>query len=79
MGRNAPAWPRMMKRSLAAIYCDLASAAFEREVAAGRLPMPVKLGGEDHWCRHDLDGALDRLTGAGAPDWRKEQKLYAAG
>jgi hypothetical protein len=77
MARTVPDWPRMMKRGLAALYCDLASAAFEREVAAGRLPSPVLLGGEEHWCRRDLDQALDNLTGAGAPDWRSRTKLYA--
>lgn len=65
--------PRMMKRATAAEYCQLSEAAFEREVMAGRLPMPVKLGGRDHWCRVQIDAFLDRLTGAGnVEDWQRE-------
>lgn len=56
-------WPRMMKRTTAAQYCDLPVAAFEREVNAGRFPTPVKLEGGERWCRIALDKALDQLTG----------------
>lgn len=64
MTARLPDWPRMMKRDMAAAYCSLSVAAFEREVSACMLPMPVKLGGRDHWCRRSLDAALDRLTGS---------------
>lgn len=67
-----------MTRGRAAHYCDLSEASFEREVAAGRLPHPVKLGGKDHWSRVALDEALERLAGESAGDWRKDQPLYAA-
>ena len=67
-----------MRRGRAAQYCDLTSADFEREIAAGRLPTPVMLGGEEHWCRITLDEHLDRLAGRGdGDDWRKGVKLYA--
>lgn len=66
-----PDWPRMLSRSMAAAYCGLTSVTLEREVAEGRLPMPVQLGGQAHWCRKALDTALDRLTMDTAPDWRK--------
>lgn len=72
-----PYWPRMLKQKTAAQYCDLAPAAFMREVAAGRLHLPILLGGEDHWDREVLDQDLSRLTG-GASDWRKEQPGLAA-
>ncbi len=65
-------WPRMMKRATAAQYCDLTVAAFEREIAGGRLPGPTMLGGKEHWCRKELDRALDHLTGAAIPDYRKQ-------
>jgi predicted DNA-binding transcriptional regulator AlpA len=66
-------WPRMMRKTLAAQYCDLSVAAFEREVAAGRLPMPVSLGGREHWCKAALDKALDAIVGDDAmPEWRKD-------
>lgn len=75
--RQAPAWPRMMRRSTAALYCDLSVAGFEREVAAARLPLPVHLDGEEHWSRDQIDDALDRLTGDKTPDWRASAPLYA--
>lgn len=79
MGARAiPQWPRMMRRSTAALYCDLTSAGFEREVAAGRLPLPVGLDGEDHWSREQIDESLDRLTGAKSADWRANSPVYAA-
>lgn len=75
--RVAPDWPRMMKRSYAALYCDLTANEFEREVTAGRLPPPsLILGGEDHWCRMQIDGHLDRLSGGKAPDWRENAPIY---
>lgn len=79
MSARYPTWPRMMRRTTAAAYCDLSSAAFEREIVRGRLPLPVKLGDEDHWSRDQLDAALDRLLGHKAKgDWRKEQPGLAA-
>jgi len=66
-------WPRMMKRATAAEYCDLSVPSFDNEVASGRLPMSVKLGNREHWCKSALDRALDALTGAnGEPDYRAE-------
>lgn len=76
MARSFPDWPRMMRRSTAAAYCDLTGAEFEREVAAGRLPMPTRLGSDDHWSRVALDEALERLAGDRQPDWRGSSKLY---
>lgn len=70
--------PRMMTRARAAHYCDLSEREFEREVFAGRLPPPVKLGSRDHWSRVALDESLSRLAGEGVSDWRKEQPLYGA-
>ena len=77
--RRAPDWPRLMKRTTAALYCDLTVADFEREIAGGRLPMPVHFGGADHWSRSAIDDHLDRLTGDKLPDWRANAKLYKAG
>jgi len=68
-------WPRAMKRATAAAYLDLSEAAFEREVASGRLPLPVKLGGRDHWNRSAIDEAIDRLNGpTDTPDWRQRAR-----
>ena len=70
-----PYWPAMLKRSSAAAYVELTVPEFEREVAAGTLPLPVKLGNHEHWSRARLDEALDRLTGAD-DDWKR--RLYNA-
>ena len=78
MARSIPDWPRMMRRATAAAYCDLTAAEFEREVAKGRLPTPIKLGDREHWCRIALDEYLGRLAGDPTSDWRKGQPLYAA-
>lgn len=72
-----PTWPRMMRRSTAAKYCDLTSAELEREVAAGRLPMPVKLGNSEHWDIAELDEALSQISGR-TKDWRSDQPGLAA-
>lgn len=76
MSREYPYPPRMMMRGRAAHYCDLTEPAFEKEVAAGRLPAPVKLGGKDHWSRVALDECLERLAGDREPDWRGGSNLY---
>lgn len=66
-------WPEMMKRKTAAEYCDLSEPAFEREIAAGRLPIGVTFGGREHWRKSALDKALDVLTGdAAVPGYRKK-------
>jgi hypothetical protein len=77
MAAELPYWPRMLKRAKAAAYCDLTRPAFEAEVMAGRLPLPVKLGGEDHWDRDALDDDLSRISGRIA-DWRKDCPGLAA-
>lgn len=70
--------PAAMKRATAAAYCDLTVPAFEREVAAGRLPQPIMLGGTLHWRQAAIDAALAGLAGEGpANDWRAGTKLYA--
>jgi hypothetical protein len=62
----------MMKRATAAAYCDLSESAFTGEVAAGRLPSPVNLGGRDHWFRPSLDNALAAIAGDTVADYEKE-------
>lgn len=71
-----PHWPQMMTRKLAADYCCLSEAQFEREIIDGRLPNPVKLGGRDHWHKPALDQHLERIAGQ-AYDWRSESPIYA--
>lgn len=76
MGKHAPFWPRMMKRTTACAYLDLTAAELEREIAVGRLPNPVMLGNAEHWSRAQLDEHLERLTGERQPDWRASSPLY---
>jgi predicted DNA-binding transcriptional regulator AlpA len=72
---SLPHWPGMMRRQLAAKYCDLSIAEFEREIADGRLPMPVRLGNNEHWSKAKLDEALELLA-SGGQDWFSGSPLY---
>lgn len=65
-------WPHMMKVETAAQYCDLSRSTFLREVAAGRLPSPIDLGGRDHWFKPALDKALAILAGEAQPEYEQE-------
>ena len=76
MAREYPYPPRMMTRARAAHYCDLSEAEFEREVAGGRLPLPLTLGKKPHWSRKDLDDYLDRLADGETDDWRRTSNFY---
>ena len=78
MGAEVSEWPAMMLRKSAARYCDLTEEAFEREVVAGRLPMPVIFGERPHWHKATLDKHRDRIAGV-VNDWRKKSPLYAQG
>lgn len=69
----------MMRREMAAAYCGLKVAEFEREVAALRLPAPVQFGGGESWSRVALAGALGTITGEGEADWRERQPLWNHG
>lgn len=77
--KHIPDWPRAMKRATAAAYCDMSVASFDKEVALGRLPGPVMLGGLHHWSRRAIDESLERLAGDTAPDWREQVPMYAKG
>lgn len=65
---NAPVrlvarWPAIMKRRTAAEYLDMSIPSFEKEIAAGRLPSGVIVGGCQHWHKEALDKALARIAG----------------
>lgn len=79
MMRRLPDWPRMMKRTTVCAYLDVSAAELEREIAAGRLPLPVKVGNADHWSRAAIDASIEKLAGESAfDDWRKGQPLYGS-
>lgn len=48
---------KLGNRSRSAIYADL---------AAGRLPQPIKLGGRIYWAEGDIDARLRSLRGEAA-------------
>ena len=75
---TAHGWPRMMRRKTAASYLDMSEAAFEKEIAQGRLPDGVMFGGRVHWRKDAIDAAIARLTGeVDTPAYRRElQKRY---
>lgn len=56
-------WPAMMSRKSALAYLDLSDAAFEREIAANRIPDGVMFGGKPHWYKAALDKALAVIAG----------------
>lgn len=61
-------WPEMMVRKTALEYLDVGETAFEREIAAGRLPDGVMFGGRMHWRKTALDKALAVIAGEAAQD-----------
>lgn len=65
-----PHWPAMMRKQTALQYLDLSSDAFDREIAAGRLPDGVLFGGRPHWYRTALDKALAVIAGEVTQDHR---------
>lgn len=73
--RSRYPWPAAMRRRTAALYLDMSEAGFEREVSAGRLPLPFKLDGKERWLKAAIDEAMDALTGrvSDAHDWEKDQ------
>jgi hypothetical protein len=63
--QNPGSWPRLMRASTAAAYCDERSVeSFLRCV--GRIyPEPVRVSGKGpRWLRETLDRAIDRLSGS---------------
>lgn len=76
---SIPGWPALMSRTTASRYCDMSPAEFERDINAGRLPVPCKRDEGERWAKCDLDEAIDRMRGGSAPDWRAQSKLHATG
>jgi hypothetical protein len=70
--RRAPYAPMAMSRELAAQYCSLSVRDFERAVAAGELPMPFLLAGQERWNREAIETMLGCLNEA-PDDWRSKQ------
>jgi len=77
--RQIPDWPRLMKKATLARYLDISPSEVEKEVCAGRLPMPVRIGSSEHWSRAAVDSMVERMAGEGLDDWRSSQPLYARG
>lgn len=69
---DIPAWPSMMKRSTAAAYLDLSEPSFIKEIAAGRLPTGILLGGREHWRKDAIDAAIGHLGATTVPEHIRE-------
>lgn len=69
---TAPHWPAMLSKKTALAYLDLTEAAFEKEIAAGRLPDGVLFGGRAHWYKAALDKALAVIAGEVVDDPERE-------
>jgi len=75
--RQIPDWPRLMKKATLARYLDISPSEVEKEVCAGRLPMPVRIGSAEHWSRVAVDSMVEAIAGDKTDDWRQEQPWYA--
>jgi len=65
-------WPAAMKRRTVAEYLDMSEDSVVKEVSAGRLPMPFKIGGMDHWRKDAIDAAISHITGGDmVPEYRR--------
>lgn len=56
------ALPRRMDSDMAAFYCGLSPTTFQREVDAGKMPCPHRVGARVVWDINDLDRAMDGGT-----------------
>jgi hypothetical protein len=70
-------WPGFMRKSTAARYCDMTVVAFEKSVAVGEIPMPIRINGEERWSRREIDARAARSENLGIHDWREDSPLYA--
>jgi len=65
-------WPTLMRRKTVAEYLDMSEDSVVKEMSAGRLPMPFKIGGRDHWRKDAIDAAVVHLTGGEmVPEYRR--------
>ena len=65
--------PALMRRSEAAAYCGRSVPTWDRLVAAGRTPKPIRLAGGVLMRRSDLDAWI----GHGCPDRKTFETLVA--
>lgn len=66
--------PALMRRGESAVYCGRSIASWDRSVAAGLTPAPIRLGGSILMRRSDLD----KWISLGCPD-RKTYEALTAG
>jgi hypothetical protein len=58
----------MMRRATAAAYLDISERSFIGEIAAGRLPSGIILGGREHWRKDAIDAAIENLNVQQVPE-----------
>lgn len=54
-------WPEAMSKKTLAAYLDRSERAIEMDVAAGRMPQPIRLGASVRWRRQEINEWLERL------------------
>ena len=67
--RRPEAWPRVMRREMAADYVGISPSLFDQWVEDGTLPKPTRKNGVTMWDRHEIDASLDRLFQADSTVW----------
>lgn len=63
-------WPILMTKKTVLAYLDMGEVALEREIATGRLPDGVWIGGKQRWYRNAIDNALEAIAGGSTNDYR---------
>ena len=48
-------WPGFLRDESAARYFDMTLSEFMKAVAAGDLPLPILINGQERWKKSDLD------------------------
>ena len=49
------AWPGLMSLDIASAYCCFSEREFKKAVAAGELPQPVLVNGQERWRLVDIE------------------------
>lgn len=65
-------WPALMTRKTVLAYLDMGEAALQKEIATGRLPDGLWIGGKQRWYRNAIDRALEVIAGERVDDYRAE-------
>ncbi|MTI11175.1 helix-turn-helix transcriptional regulator [Curvivirga aplysinae] len=69
MSRTFNAWPKIMRTSTAAAYCDMGLRTFKARVSQGRFPQPLfKTGNQNYFHRDEIDKYFSRYFDDDMPE-----------